>query len=243
MWVLLDRRIRLTIVAGSVLALTAVYLGIYLMFHTISTPFGLITSVATSFFSATGLVGLVAALLGPRQSIWKLSLKIPGIAAYLKFPDVNGIWIGQRTSAYLMKLAQEQGSSAPPPDAMALTIRQSWLHLKIETRNIHGKTVSHSVLAHPEIWNNGPRIWSMYIGQVAKPQQTEESMHHGGAVLYIQRQNDGFRIIGTYFTDRGITHHLPSSGQFTLKKFSDDPDLILAVDQIREFGETVLHGS
>jgi hypothetical protein len=37
-------------------------------------------------------------------------------------------------------------------------------------------------------------------------------------------RREAARIFGTYFSDRGIAHHKPSSGRFELWRFSDDPD-------------------
>jgi hypothetical protein len=105
---------------------------------------------------------------------------------------------------------------------MRLTIRQSWLRVQVNSMNESGRTLSHSVNAFPELQEDRPLIWSVYRGEVEAYSPTEGPTHNGGALLHVAQ--GGARIFGTYFSDRGIAHHKPSSGRFELWRFSDDPD-------------------
>jgi hypothetical protein len=61
------------------------------------------------------------------------------------------------------------------------------------------------------------------VGEVEANRPTEGPTHNGDGLLHITQ--GGARIFGTYFSDRGIAHHKPSSGWFNLWRLSDDPDL------------------
>jgi hypothetical protein len=214
MWVLLDRKLRLTLLV--ILAVIALRTSMP------STEIGLLYRIGASLLSAVGTVALLIAVLGPSPLIWKWSLRLPFMARLVKFPDVNGIWVGLRTSSFLSAQAAQQGGAAPPADVMRLTIRQSWLSVRVDTASRGNRTISSSVFAFPEITLHGPRIWSTYTSKVQNFAPTEAEDHKGAAVLNVAETAD--RIWGTYFSDRGIAYHLPSSGRFNLRHFSPDSD-------------------
>jgi hypothetical protein len=124
MWVLLDRKLRLTLLVILVLAIASANAVIALRTSMPSTEIGLLYRIGASLLSAVGTVALLIAVLGPSPLIWKWSLRLPFMARLVKFPDVNGIWVGLRTSSFLSAQAAQQGGAAPPADVMAKRARR-----------------------------------------------------------------------------------------------------------------------
>ena len=223
MWILIDRKIRFGMLFVLMLTIALAYVIFAFNSDVPLSPEVFLYQLTQSVISGIGTATLLITLLGDRQFVWRLSIWLPLVKRFLKFPDVNGVWIGPRISSYLASDATFKGIPAPPPDVMRLTIRQSWLRVQVDTVSANRRTVSRSVYAFPEIWQNRPLIWSMYRGEVEDHRQTEENSHNGGALLHVV-EDGGLRIFGTYFSDRGIAHYKPSSGRFSLQRFSPDPD-------------------
>jgi SMODS-associating 2TM, beta-strand rich effector domain len=237
MWVLLDRKVRFTFLVAFVLIIAVIYAVIAFQTKISSNSEGVIAlRILGSIFSAIGTATFLITVFGGRQFLWRVSLRLlPGVKAFLKFPDVNGVWLGRRHSSYLEDKARSEGSDPPPPEPMQLKIRQSWLRVQVETVSSDGRTISQSVNALPEIWQNSPLIWSVYRAIVEQPSSTESPNHNGCAQLQIREESEGIRIFGTYFSDRGIVHHKPSAGTFTLWRISTDPDHKISPTEIEKF--------
>jgi hypothetical protein len=101
MWVLIDRKWRFVFLVAIALIISIGYEAVALHKEVPSTLPGLIYQLIASIFSAIGSTALLVGFLGPRQFLWAWSLRLPGMRRFLKFPDVNGTWIGWRTSSYL----------------------------------------------------------------------------------------------------------------------------------------------
>jgi hypothetical protein len=223
MWILIDRKLRFTLLVALVLIIAVIYMALAFHAEVPSSLQGVAYQFLKSIFSAIGTATLLITLLGGRQFLWRLSLGLPAVKGFLKFPDVNGVWIGPRKSSYLESEATSRKVPAPPGDIMRLTIRQSWLRVQVDTVSHDRRTVSRSVYAFPEIWQDRPLIWSVYRSEVEGHKPTEGPGHNGGALLHVTEEG-GLRIFGTYFSDRGIAHYKPSSGTFNLWRFATDPD-------------------
>jgi len=233
MWMLLDRKVRLILLTASVLIIAAAYLQLAVSRSPPTTTLGLLLQWGSALFSAVGALSLVIAAIGPWPIVWRATLKIPLASRLLRFPDVNGVWVGVRSSSYLNRQAEDAERQPPPPELMQMTIRQSWLSVRVDTTSADERTQSRSLLAFPQVTDQGARIWSTYASAVRSPAQTEADSHRGAAVLDINAAGD--LISGTYFSDRGIGRHLPSSGRFELRRLSEDPESRPQAAEMSEF--------
>jgi hypothetical protein len=242
MWMLIDRKWRYTFLVALVLIIAIIYAAFAFYARVPSSLEGITYRILTSVFSAIGTATLLITFLGGRQFLWRIPLRLPGMKAILKFPDVNGVWAGPRHSSYLEDKAKRTGSPAPGENIIRdgniirLIIRQSWLKVEVETRSPHGRTVSHSVNAFPEFFEKEPAIMSIYRARVRNPGPTESQTHTGGAVLNIREENNGdLCIFGTYFSDRGTGHDLPSSGSFTVWRYTSNPNEKPTAEKLDDF--------
>ena len=233
MWMLLDFRLRVTLLVVAIFLIAAIYAAISLHGAAPLSRIDLFYSLGSAVFSAIGAITLLVTVAGPWPIIWRLTIKLPFANTLIKFPDVNGVWVGMRTSSFLNDEAVRNGWALPDPDPMQMTIRQSWLSVRVDTESANKKTVSRSVFAFPELLPHCPRIWSKYTSKVHGAAATEAEDHKGAATLDIDES--GGRIQGTYFSDRGIAHYLPSSGRFDLRRISPDPEKRPSAAEINTF--------
>ena len=233
MWMLLDLKLRITLLVVVIFFLAAIYAAISLHSGIPHTYLGWGYRLVSAVSSAIGAVAVLIGLLGPWSKIWQLSLKLPFANRLIKFPDVNGVWVGVRTSSYLNNEAQLAGRDLPPADPMLMRIRQSWLSVRVETQSANKKTDSLSVFAFPQLLEHCPRIWSTYTSKVRGPAATEAENHKGAATIDIYES--GHRVQGAYFSDRGIANYLPSSGRFDLRRISPDPENQPSASEIDRF--------
>jgi hypothetical protein len=235
MWMLLSRRLRYTLLVVLVVILAAIYVGI--AFHENVPPDlrGKVIRISFSTFSAIGTAAFLVTVLGDRLFLWRLPLRLRMVKNYLKFPDVNGVWIGPRYSSYLENEAKAAGEPAPSPRDMQLSIRQSWLNVEVKTISPDRLTRSKSVNAFPHLSRVSPVIWSVYEATVEGATETEREFHNGCALLNITDDNGDVHIHGHYFSDRGIAFHKPSSGRFSLRRYKPDPAYIPTNDEVAAF--------
>lgn len=175
-------------------------------------PAGIFLSLSSSI----GLATLFIVIAGRSAWFLRLLYSIPKFKTFVGAPDLNGVWIGPQRSAF------QASMGITTPLRMTMVIKQSLLDISVETKSEDGQTTSQCLSATPIKENERVFILSFYRGLVKMPAAGDAQTHHGASMIRIDPGEN--ELYGTYASDRGLLTTRPSSGDFVVRRFSNDPD-------------------